>query len=88
MCIINKYASKLKNNYNYEFTEDEIEADHPPITPVANLKKMAKLEEGSNELKIFELVVMNFFASISVDAQYNFVKTSFEVEGKRFNETH
>ena len=49
---------------------------------------MAKLEEESDELKIFELVVMNFFASISVDFQYNIVKTTFEVNGKRFNETH
>ena len=31
---------------------------------------------------------MNFFASISEDAQYNSVTTTFEVGGERFKETH
>ena len=49
---------------------------------------MDRLKEGSDELKIFELVMMNFFASVSEDAQYNSVTTTFEVGGVRFKETH
>ena len=83
-----KIALKFKNNYEYNFDEFAVEADHPPITPVANQNKLVKLKIDSAEQKIFELVIMNFFASISEDAQYNSVTTTFEVGGQIFKETH
>ena len=82
------YASELIDNYEYIIDEFAVEADHPPITPVAWEEDLMWLEENSAEQKIFDLVMMNFFASISVDAQYNSVTTTFEVGGKIFKETH
>ena len=49
---------------------------------------MEELNEDSGEYKIFNLVMMNFFASLSVDAKYKSVTTSFNVKGKIFKETH
>ena len=81
-------ASKFIKSYKYIIDDFAIKADHPPITPVACKEDLMWLEEDSKELKIFELVMMNFFASISEDAHYNFVTTTFEVGGMRFKETH
>ena len=49
---------------------------------------MSILKEDSDEFKIFDLVMMYFFASLTKNGKYKSVTTDFEVNGKIFKETH
>ena len=113
-------ASYILSKDNYIYETNFGDADHPPITPVANNKRIYMLKgkdkdefdeykdefdfykedsdlnskdsdkdsEDSDELKIFELVLKCFYASLSKDVGYKSVTTTFKVGNIMFKETH
>lgn len=62
--------------------------DHPPITPVASKNKLEKMNLKPEEKNIFDLVVKNFYSSISAAPEFDIVDTQFSIGDLTFNERH
>ena len=81
-------AKAMIRNKEYDYKIIKRLEDHPPITPVASRSKFEKFKPNEDERKILDLIIKNFYASVTSPPEFKAVDTKFSVGSLTFAEQH